>query len=160
MRRFFLQHAGHDLDARIAQHLEPAALHARIGIFHRRNHARDTGLDQRVRTRRRLPEMRAGFERDIGGGTPRRLARLLQRDGLRMRPPTRLRPAAPDDTPASITSRSRIQLPDWARPPKPARRQRQRVTHVAHIVHGESFNGMRKPTPIALWPFESAGATR
>ncbi len=50
----------------------PFPLTRSSGIDHGGHHARNTGVDQRLRARRRAAVMGAGFERHIGGGAARR----------------------------------------------------------------------------------------
>ena len=85
------------LDPGLAQAGQPIARSARIGVLDACDHARDTGFDQQVaagRAARRA--VRAGFERDIGGGAASGLARLVERGCLCMRAATGMRPAAAD----------------------------------------------------------------
>ena len=95
---------GHDTalhrNAGGAQAFEALTRNQRIGVFHRRDHARDAGRDQCVRARRRAPEMTAGLERHAGGRTARIEAtrfRVVERFDLCVRTAGRLRRAFADD---------------------------------------------------------------
>ena len=74
-----------DLDPRLAQTGEAAAVDLRIRVADRSHHARDAGLDDRVGARRRAAEMRARLERDVQRRAARPLARLLERRNLGVR---------------------------------------------------------------------------
>ena len=62
------------------------AIDSRIRIAQRKNHARYTRLEQRLGTRRRAPNMIAGFERHIGGCAtrPRACGAQCQHFGMRL----------------------------------------------------------------------------
>ncbi len=133
--RLLLQDTGRDLDAGLPQHGEALAADARIGVLDRRDDARDAGRDQCIGAGRRLAQMRTGLQRHIGGGAPRRLARLRQRHGLGMRPPARLCPTA-SQHPAFIGNDDAAHRRIGRRAAQSPRRQRERVAHMLTVVHG------------------------
>ena len=70
--------------------------------------------------------MRAGLERHIESRTARGLTGLFDGFGLRMRPPTRLRPAAANDHAIFDEDRADRGIGPGASQPAPAERERQR----------------------------------
>ena len=84
-------------NTRLPQPRQTSPVDAQVRIAQGDDTAGDPGPDQRIRTRRRLPMMGARFERDIGCGALRGLARLAQGLGLCVRTATRLSPATADD---------------------------------------------------------------
>ena len=115
----------------VAQPREPRAVGARIGIAQRRRPPapRPPRSAGRRRPGPRGDAMRAGLERDIGGGAARRLARLRQRHRLGMRAPARLGPAAPDD--AAVLHDHAADIGIGRRPSPRPLGERQRGAHPA-----------------------------
>ena len=93
-RGLFQYTLGHG-NAHGPQHGMAPARHARVGIGQRGYNPRNPRRTQSLGTGRGLAVMRAGFQRDIGRGTPRRFARLRQGHSLGMRSAAKLRPATP-----------------------------------------------------------------
>ena len=85
----FTRGSGHqtniDRDARVAQAHNACASNTIEGIADRHDDVCDPGTHQRIRARRRAAMMRTGFERDVGGGTTRRVSGFAQREHFRMR---------------------------------------------------------------------------
>ena len=69
---FRLQHAGHDLHARLPQDPHALARHERVGVKTPDHHAGDAAFQNGLRAGRGLSVMAAGFERDV----ERRAARV------------------------------------------------------------------------------------
>ena len=70
------------METGLAQQLKAAAGNLFKWVLHRGNHPRDTGFDQRRRTRRCLAGMRTGFQCDVAAGPSRGYSRglaILQR---------------------------------------------------------------------------------
>ena len=106
---------------------KPSPGDARVGVLEGDDDPPHPGGDQRIDAGRGLAPMAARFETDIGGGAASGFAGPAQRLGLAMRPPARLRPAAPDDPPLiDDDAADRRVRPDRA---EPAARQRQRRPH-------------------------------
>ena len=78
--------AGFDFDARSPQHGMTLFIDAVVGIGHRRHHAGNAGIDQRLRAGRCTAMMGAGLERDIGSGASREGPGLSQCQRFCMRP--------------------------------------------------------------------------
>ena len=85
LARLGLHQSGFDRDAGLAQFRQSGAVHGVEGIACRRHHPRHAGSDQRIGTRRRTALVRAGFQRHIGGRSPRPLAGCLQSHRFGMR---------------------------------------------------------------------------
>ena len=68
----------HD-NAGLCQKINAAAIDTRVWITHRNNNPRNSCCDQRLGTRRGLPDMCAGFKCDIGTAAPRRIPRHRKR---------------------------------------------------------------------------------
>ena len=81
--------AGADLDAARAESLGAAAVDPRVGVGERVLDAPDPAGDQRLRAGGRAPVVRAGLERDVGGGAAREAAGLGERDDFRVIAPGR-----------------------------------------------------------------------
>ncbi len=86
-----------DLDARLAQPGEAAAVRLRVRIAGRRHDAGDSGRDDGVGARRRAALVRARLERDVERRAAGLLARRLERDHLGVRPAGPLVPALADN---------------------------------------------------------------
>ena len=71
--------------------------HFRIGIFQRRDDARDAGGNDGIGAGRRFAVMRARLKRDVKRRAARRVAGAAQSFDLGVRAAAGLRPAAPDD---------------------------------------------------------------
>ncbi len=111
--------AGVGLDPGLRQRRDPAPGDARIGILVRRNNSGDTRLNQRVCAGRRLAGVRTGLKRDIGGGTPGRLASHRQRPGFRVGSAAIGGPTAPDDAPVAHDDTAHRRIgPDAPQPPR------------------------------------------
>ena len=132
-----------DRDAFVAQPLMALAGDFRIGVFQRRHHARDAGLDDGVGARRRLALMRARLERHVHRGALRRLLGAAQRLDLGMRAAAGLRPAAADDDAILDDHRADRRIGPGVAEPAPAERERQR--HEARVVRG-----VRRAAGIAI----------
>ncbi len=65
-----------DLDARVAQDAGAPAARLLGGVVGEVDDASDAGVDERVRARRLAALVRAGLERDVGGGAGRVVAAL------------------------------------------------------------------------------------
>lgn len=76
--------SGNDLDACIAQSLETFAGNVRVRIFDRAHYAHYTGIDQRVRARRRAALMVVRLERNVGSSAFRPVTSLFESDRLGM----------------------------------------------------------------------------
>jgi len=87
LARLRFHQADRHLDPRRAQALVTGAVHLRERIAHRTDHACHAGFDQRIGTGRGAAGMRAGLERDVGGGATRAIARGAQREHFGMRLP-------------------------------------------------------------------------
>ena len=114
-----------DRDAGGAQPRVALPGHFGIGIFERRDHARNAGGDDGVGARRRFAVMRARLERDVERRAARRLAGAAQRLDFGMRPPAGLRPAAADDDAVLDDHRADRGIGPGAAEPAPAKRQAQ-----------------------------------
>lgn len=93
----FMERAYVDVNAGAAKHHHAAAGNAFIGIEDGNDDTADTRGDQRIRAGRGLAMMRAGFEGDIGGRSPRLFARLRKRLRFRVRSPARSGHGSADD---------------------------------------------------------------
>jgi hypothetical protein len=121
-----------DANAGGAQHGDPAAGDARIGVLDRHHGAADAGGDQRLRAGRRLAGMGAGLERDVRRGPAHGVARAPEGLGLGMGAPARLGPAAPDHPALAHEHAAHGGIGPGAA--EAARGQRQRGPHVAEVV--------------------------
>ncbi len=115
-----------DDDAGLSQAPVAGASDLRIGINKRGDHARDAGSDDGVDTRPCPAVMRAWLERDVQRRPARCRTGAAQRLGLRVRPPTRLRPAAANDHAIFDDDRADGGIGPGASQPVPAERERQR----------------------------------
>ena len=86
-----------DLDPGGAEPLEAARRSSRVRVADRRDDRANSGLDERVRARRRSPVVGAGLERDVERRAARPLARRLERGDLRVRAAGPLVPALAHD---------------------------------------------------------------
>ena len=68
------QQADLDLDACIAEAVDPGARHLRVGILDGHHDSGHTGLDERIGARRGSPVVLTGLERDVDGRTGGRIA--------------------------------------------------------------------------------------
>ncbi len=68
-----------------AQMLEALPMHERIRIFHRRNHARDAGVDDALDARTRASHVAARLERAVQGGAAGAIAGFVERNRLCVR---------------------------------------------------------------------------
>ena len=128
-----------DGDAGGAKFCVPLARDFGIGILDRRDHARNAGGDDRVRTGRRFAEMRTGLERDIECGASRGLAGAPQRFRLGMRAAARLRPAAADDDAVFHHDRADGRIRPGAPQPAPAERERKLHEAPVGVLVGPGF---------------------
>ena len=130
--RFVRAGADIDRDAGGAQPRVTRAGHFRIGILKRRDDARQSGGNHRVRTGRRFAVMRARLERDVERPSPRRRAGAAQGLHFGMRPPAGLRPAASDN--AAVLDDHRADGRVWPGAAEPAAPKRQSKRHETPIV--------------------------
>ena len=86
--------ASFNRNARITQPRKSLPRHTRIRIAQRDDNSRQPSRDDRVRAWRRLPVMRTRLQRHIHGLAARGRTSPVYRLGLRVRPPSWLRPAA------------------------------------------------------------------
>ena len=114
-----------DRDARRAQPRVARARDFGIGIFERRDDARNAGGDDGVGAGRRLAVMRAGLERDVERRAARRRAGAAQGFDLGMRPAAGLGPAAADNDAVLDDHRADRRIRPGAAESAPAERQRQ-----------------------------------
>jgi hypothetical protein len=147
------------------QTLCPPARNPWVGILAGNHHAPNPRFDQRIGARRRAPGMTARLKRDKGMGPNQCLcaeprARLIQRDGFRMGPASRLGPAAPENLTSALrrryddTAHRRVR-PDIA---QPALRQSQRGLHeIAITVHGWAGSGESRRRSIVFDEFAILG---
>ena len=154
-----------DRDAFGAQPLVALAGDFRIGIFQRRHHARDAGLDDGVGAGRRLALMRARLERHVHRGALRGFLGVPQRLDLGMRAAAGLRPAAAKDDAVLHDHRADRRIGPGRAQPAPAERQRQR--HEARVVRfGRGLNGrclvahLRAAAAVSSSPDNSSSAAR
>src|SRR5581483_11638732 len=89
------------LDAGLPQALEAATVHERVRVARADDDARHAGRDDGVGARRRAAVMGAGLEGHVERRPARPLARLLERDRLRVTDGVVLVPALADDLPVA-----------------------------------------------------------
>ena len=128
------EHVLGDLDARVAQDLEPLARDERVGVARADDHAREAGGDERVGTRRLLAVVAAGLERDIDGGALRGLGTAGQRVALGVQVADLVVVAGRDD--ASVADYDRAHHGVGGDVPTALFRKLECAPHVVFVVHG------------------------
>ena len=124
-----------------------------IWIFDGGNHPRDARGDDGIRAGRRLAKMRAWLQRYIERRPPCCFACAPQRLRLRMRPPARLGPAAPDNDVILDDDRADGGIGPCTALPAPAERERElHITKIfghgmSVIRHSDERNGLTVRAP-------------
>ena len=128
-----------DFDAGLLQLVQAAPRHLRIGILHRRDHPRHAGGHQRIGAGRRAAVVAARFERDIGSGAARLVARHAQRVHFRMRLAGAQMIAFTDNFAVAHDNAADVRIGRGGETPQP--RQFEGARHVKFVVmHERSFS--------------------
>jgi hypothetical protein len=146
--------ADFDIDAVFGKPPMASTDNLRVRVLERGHDPRDTGCNEGVGTRRRLPVMRAGLKSDIHGCTTGERARTRKRLGLGMGPAARLRPAASNHD-ARVTFAAHDHGSNrWIGPssPEPAPAKRQGKRHEMSVL-----GGIRNSHGNAAWLQQSLG---